>query len=109
MSWENYGDTLSRLRTSLADMSKRDKGGFNSNRSAALTDYVTCDDAFDEMGVPSPLAKTNARLRNITGNSLYLATLLHLSKLFVLFLVSQSFGYSFFFGYFSFGYVGANE
>lgn len=72
---ENYGDALSSLKTSLSNMKSRDKGGFNSNLSAALTDYETCEDTFSEMGIRSPLANTNARLRHIADNGLYLATL----------------------------------
>ncbi|PON44873.1 Pectinesterase inhibitor domain containing protein [Parasponia andersonii] len=72
---ENYDDALSSLRTSLGNMRAHDKGSFNSYVSAALTDYVTCDDAFSEMGLRSPLQKTNTRLRQMASNALYLATM----------------------------------
>lgn len=72
---ENYGDALSSLRTSLGNMKAHDKGSFNSNLSAALTDYETCEDTFSEMGIRSPLARTNTRLRQMADNGLYLATM----------------------------------
>lgn len=72
---ENYDDALSSLKTSLGYMRTHDKGSFNSYVSAALTDFDTCDDAFSEMGLSSPLLKTNTRLRQMASNVLYLATM----------------------------------
>ncbi|XP_062109480.1 uncharacterized protein LOC133820937 [Humulus lupulus] len=72
---ENYDDALSNLQSSLSKMRAHDKGSFNSYVSASLTDFVTCDDAFSEMGMSSPLTRTNARLRQMASNILYLATL----------------------------------
>lgn len=72
---ENYDNALSSLRTSLGNMKTHDKGSFNSYVSAALTDYGTCDDAFSEIGLSSPLLKTNTRLSQMASNILYLATL----------------------------------
>ena len=67
---ENYGNALSGL-------GKHDKSGFNSNLLVVLTNYVTCYNIFDEIGIPSPLSMTNAHLGNIAGNGLYLATFWH--------------------------------
>ncbi|KAM6589340.1 pectinesterase inhibitor-like [Cannabis sativa] len=72
---ENYDDALDNLQSSLNKMRAHDKGSFNSYVSASLTDFVTCDDAFSEMGITSPLSKNNARLRRMASNILYLATL----------------------------------
>ncbi|KAF3431224.1 hypothetical protein FNV43_RR25954 [Rhamnella rubrinervis] len=74
---ENYDIALTNLQTSLTNLKSKDTAGFKSNLSAALADYVTCDDAFGELGETSPVANTNKMLREMADTGLYLVTMVH--------------------------------
>ncbi|KAF3431223.1 hypothetical protein FNV43_RR25953 [Rhamnella rubrinervis] len=74
---ESYDDAIYDLHTCLDNLKSHDKAGFNSNLSAALTDYVTCDDAFGELGETSPVQNVNRKLRRMAGTGLYLETMVH--------------------------------
>lgn len=74
---ENFDDAIYNLNTCLQNLRKRDKASLNINLSAALNDYVTCDDTFSESGRSNPLRKTDALLRHMASNCLYLSTLIH--------------------------------
>lgn len=51
------------------------KADLNINLSAALTDFVTCDDGFAETpGAVSPLGKVNSLLTQLTSDCLALAS-----------------------------------
>lgn len=74
--YENYDDAYSNLETCLSNLKTHDKGSLNINLSAALTDYVTCDDAVAEVGGPSTLTRTNVMLREMASNCLYISSLI---------------------------------
>ncbi|GAV80041.1 PMEI domain-containing protein, partial [Cephalotus follicularis] len=71
-----YSDAIDSLKTSLDSLKTKDKGTLNSNLSAALTYYGTCDDTYAEAGQNSPLAATNKHLAQMADNSLALASLI---------------------------------
>ncbi|XP_038886537.1 uncharacterized protein LOC120076712 [Benincasa hispida] len=75
---EVYDDAYSNLETCLSSLQSHDKGTLNINLSAALTDYVTCDDAVAEIGLISPVTRTNDLMRRMASNCLYLSSLIHL-------------------------------
>lgn len=72
---ECYDDAVFDLQLCLTNQKDHDKGSFNSNLSAALTDYVTCDDAYAEKRQVSPVKKLNKMLRQIADTGLYLETM----------------------------------
>lgn len=74
---ENYDDALDNLHTCLANLKSNDEPSFSSNLSAALSDFVACDDAFDELGESSPVKDVNSMLEHIADTGLYLETLVH--------------------------------
>ncbi|KAG7029213.1 hypothetical protein SDJN02_07550, partial [Cucurbita argyrosperma subsp. argyrosperma] len=73
---EVYDDAFSSLQTAISNLKSHDKGSLGINLSAALTDYVTCDDAVEESGLSSPVTRRNARMRKMTSNCLYLSSLI---------------------------------
>ncbi|CAK9312370.1 unnamed protein product [Citrullus colocynthis] len=75
---EVYDDAYANLETCLSSLKSQDKGTLNINLSAALTDYVTCDDAVAEVGLTSPVTRSNDLLRRMTSNCLYLSSLIRL-------------------------------
>ncbi|XP_010546978.1 PREDICTED: predicted GPI-anchored protein 58 [Tarenaya hassleriana] len=52
----------------------RDSGTLNINLSAAMTDFVTCSDGFEEMGEPNPLADVGDKLMKMASNCLAIST-----------------------------------
>lgn len=74
---ESFDDAITSLGTSLKNLKKHDKASLDINLSAALSDYVTCDDAFSESGMGNPLGKIDARMRRMASNCLYLSSLVH--------------------------------
>lgn len=74
--YEVYDDALSNLVTSMKNLKAKSRADLNINLSAALSDFVTCDDSFAEAGVTSPLARVNRRLNQLASNCLALASLL---------------------------------
>jgi hypothetical protein len=73
---ENFDNAIYNLNTCLQNLKKCDKASLNINLSAALNDYVTCDDTFSESGRSNPFRKTDALLRHMASNYLYLSTLI---------------------------------
>ncbi|KAK9276615.1 hypothetical protein L1049_006150 [Liquidambar formosana] len=75
---EVYDDAITNLMTSIKCLKRGDKAGLNINLSAALTDYVTCDDTFTETpGATCPLTKVNKLLRKMASNALAMASEMH--------------------------------
>jgi pectinesterase inhibitor-like protein len=74
---ESFDDALTSLRTSLKNLKNHDRASLNINLSAALSDYVTCDDAFSESGMGNPLGKIDALMSRMASNCLYLSSLVH--------------------------------
>ncbi|EOA29676.1 hypothetical protein CARUB_v10015823mg [Capsella rubella] len=54
----------------------RDIATVNTNLSAAMTDYSTCNDGFEEAGEPNPLADVGDKLTKMVSNCLAISTLL---------------------------------
>ncbi|KAB1202710.1 hypothetical protein CJ030_MR7G024230 [Morella rubra] len=73
---ENFDDAIFNLKTSLKNLKTRDLDSLNTNLSAALSDYVTCDDAFTESSQNNPIGDTDTLLRHMASNCLYLSSLL---------------------------------
>lgn len=73
---ETYKDAFGNLKTCLSTLKTGDKPTLNINLSAALTGYVTCDDAVAERGGTSPVTRTNLTLRQMATNCLYLSSLI---------------------------------
>lgn len=76
---QNFDDAIYDLEKSLEYLKKNDKPGLKISLSAALTYYVTCDDAVAEGGImqmAEGLLSTDTMLRHMASNCLYLSTLL---------------------------------
>ncbi|KAH7515690.1 putative invertase inhibitor [Ziziphus jujuba] len=74
---DSYDDALDNLHTCLGNLKGNDKGSFNSNLSAALSDFEVCNDGFNELGESSPVKDVNSLLENIADTGLYLESLVH--------------------------------
>lgn len=74
---EEYDDAINNLQKSIKNLKDNDEGALNSNLSAAINDYVTCGDAYEEGGEVSPLADVNKTLQEMVDNCLSLVTLIH--------------------------------
>lgn len=74
---ENLDDAIDNLNTCLQNLKENDLASLNTNLSAALADYVTCDDSFSESGQSNPFGQIDELLRDMASNCLYLSTLLH--------------------------------
>ncbi|KAK3223406.1 hypothetical protein Dsin_010431 [Dipteronia sinensis] len=74
---EVIDDAIDNLNGALQFLVSNDKGSLNNYLSAVLTDFVTCDDAYEESGKTSPLAKTTETAKNMASNCLALASQIH--------------------------------
>lgn len=76
---QNYDDAVTDLQKSVQYLTKNDKPSLKISLSAALTDYVTCDDAVMESGNSKKvgdLMSVDVVLRHMAANCLHLASLL---------------------------------
>ncbi|KDP26631.1 hypothetical protein JCGZ_17789 [Jatropha curcas] len=74
---ESYDDAISDLEESIQSLEDNDEGTLNTNLSAAISYYTTCDDAYAEMDEQTSLTKVNVILEHMVSNCLALVTLLH--------------------------------
>ncbi|XP_010524736.1 PREDICTED: putative pectinesterase/pectinesterase inhibitor 26 [Tarenaya hassleriana] len=72
---ELYDDAVMNLEDAVNAVKSRDPDTVNSDLSAALTDYSTCNDGFEETGEPNPLADVGDNLMKMASNCLAIATL----------------------------------
>ncbi|VVA96734.1 unnamed protein product [Arabis nemorensis] len=73
---ELYDDAVTNLEDVISAVKSRDYPTVNTNLSAAMTDYGTCNDGFEESGEPNPLADVSEKLTKMVSNCLALSTLL---------------------------------
>ncbi|EOA31168.1 hypothetical protein CARUB_v10014334mg [Capsella rubella] len=73
---ELYDDALANLEDAALAVKSRDIATVNTNLSAAMTDYSTCNDGFEEAGEPNPLADVGDKLTKMVSNCLAISTLL---------------------------------
>lgn len=73
---ELYDDAVSNLEDALNAIKSRDIGTVSIKISATMTDYVTCNDGFEEAGEPNPLAGVADHLTKMVTNCLVISTLM---------------------------------
>ncbi|KAF8094653.1 hypothetical protein N665_0358s0034 [Sinapis alba] len=73
---ELYDDAATNLEDAINAVKESDIATVNSNLSAAMTDYVTCNDGFEESGEPSPLADVADKLTKMVSNCLAISSLI---------------------------------
>ncbi|XP_010486189.1 PREDICTED: predicted GPI-anchored protein 58 [Camelina sativa] len=73
---ELYDDALANLEDATNAVKSRDFATVNTNLSAAMTDYSTCNDGFEEAGEPNPLADVGGKLTKMVSNCLAISTLI---------------------------------
>ncbi|XP_010464252.1 PREDICTED: putative uncharacterized protein DDB_G0290521 [Camelina sativa] len=73
---ELYDDALANLEDATNAVKTRDIATVNTNLSAAMTDYSTCNDGFEEAGEPNPLADVSGKLTKMVSNCLAISTLI---------------------------------
>ncbi|WZY74200.1 hypothetical protein YC2023_006440 [Brassica napus] len=73
---ELYDDAVSNLEDAINAVNESDIATVNSNLSAAMTDYGTCNDGFEESGEPNPLADVADKLHKMVSNCLAISTLI---------------------------------
>ncbi|KAG9457863.1 hypothetical protein H6P81_002371 [Aristolochia fimbriata] len=71
---ESYSDALNNLEDAVAALASGDKNSFNIMVSAAMTDFVSCEDGFEEMDTVSPLKAFDGNLKEIASNILAVAS-----------------------------------
>lgn len=71
---EMYDDAITNLEKSLKSLHVKDKGTLNSDLSAAISYFSTCDDSYAESGEDSPFATLNKILEHMVDNCLVLVT-----------------------------------
>ncbi|KAK0574595.1 hypothetical protein LWI29_025927 [Acer saccharum] len=74
---EMIDDAIDNLNGALQFLKSNDERSLNDYLSAVLTDIVTCDDAYEESGKTSPLAKTTETAKKMASNCLALASQIH--------------------------------
>ncbi|XP_022983975.1 uncharacterized protein LOC111482436 [Cucurbita maxima] len=73
---ENFDMAIEDLRTATEAIDVNDVGRMESALTAVLTDLVTCDDTFVEMGVDSPLDHLSIKMNKYASNCLAISKLL---------------------------------
>ncbi|KAF3599279.1 hypothetical protein F2Q69_00039074 [Brassica cretica] len=73
---ELYDDAVSNLEDAINAVKESDIATVNTNLSAAMTDYGTCNDGFEESGEPNPLADVADKLHKMVSNCLAISTLI---------------------------------
>ncbi|KAG7630312.1 Pectinesterase inhibitor domain [Arabidopsis suecica] len=73
---ELYDDAVVNLEDAVNAVKSRDIATVNTNLSAAMTDYSTCNDGFEEAGEPNPLADVADKLTKMVSNCLAISTLI---------------------------------
>lgn len=71
---DSLGYAIVSLRTAQKNVKEHDRVSLDKNLGAAVSDFASCDDAFAEIGRPSPLANNTRTLRHMTSNCMALAT-----------------------------------
>ncbi|KAL5759875.1 hypothetical protein ACOSQ2_018713 [Xanthoceras sorbifolium] len=74
---EQIDDVFYNLNGALEFLQNQDKGSLNIYLSAVLTDFMTCDDAYEEIGEKSPFAKIAQTAKEMASNCLELASQIH--------------------------------
>ncbi|KAI9169327.1 hypothetical protein LWI28_010765 [Acer negundo] len=74
---EVIDDAIDNLNGALQFLKSNEERSLNDYLSAVLTDFVTCNDAYEEMGKTSPFAKTTETAKNMASNCLALASQIH--------------------------------
>ncbi|XP_038903716.1 21 kDa protein-like [Benincasa hispida] len=73
---ENFDIAIEDLKAGLESIDVHDVGRMESVLTAVLTDLMTCDDTFAEMGVDSPLDSLSTRMSKYASNCLAISKLL---------------------------------
>ncbi|KAG7624298.1 putative pectinesterase [Arabidopsis thaliana] len=73
---ELYDDAVVNLEEAVNAVKSSDIATVNTNLSAAMTDYSTCNDGFEESGEPNPLADVADKLTKMVSNCLAISTLI---------------------------------
>lgn len=73
---ELYDTAVSDLEDAVSAVKEGDVATVNVNLSAAMTDYETCNDGFEEAGEVNPLVDVAGRLTKMVGNCLAISTLI---------------------------------
>ncbi|KAG0495221.1 hypothetical protein HPP92_006215 [Vanilla planifolia] len=71
-----YEDGIDALKAAIKFIKSRSESDAITYLSASLTDVTTCDDAFEEVGRKSPIAKMNEEARNFSTLALAITSLL---------------------------------
>ncbi|KAH7570324.1 hypothetical protein ACOSP7_018381 [Xanthoceras sorbifolium] len=74
---EEIDDAIDNLNGALQFLKSHDIWGLNNYLSAVVTDFVTCDDAYEETGKKSPFAKIAKTAEEMASNCLALASQIH--------------------------------
>ncbi|KAH7568200.1 hypothetical protein ACOSP7_009312 [Xanthoceras sorbifolium] len=74
---EEIDDAIDKVNGALQFLKSHDISGLNNHLSAVLTDFVTCDDAYEETGKKSPFAKIAKTAKEMASNCLALASQIH--------------------------------
>lgn len=73
---ELYDDAVANLEDAINAVKESDIATVNTNLSAAMTDYGTCNDGFEESGEPNPLADVADKLHKMVSNCLAISSLI---------------------------------
>ncbi|XP_068660108.1 pectinesterase inhibitor 1-like [Aristolochia californica] len=71
---DTYSDALDNLDDAIAALASGDKNTFNIMVSAAMTDFGSCEDGFEEIEAESPLSALDDTLKQIASNVLAVAS-----------------------------------